>query len=95
MQQAHLHFIKYALSQGHNVSVFDGEEWDVENSTNYKDIKECSECADDATLEVFNAEGESLGAAYVILSDEPEETIVDYTVTPFTQSWDTDYDLTR
>jgi hypothetical protein len=95
MQQAHLHLIKYALAQGHNVSVFDGEEWDVEHSTKYTDIKECSECADDATLEVFNTKGESLGAAFVILSDEPEESIVDYTVTDFMNSWDSAYEATR
>jgi hypothetical protein len=95
MQQAHLHLIKYALAQGHNVSVFDGEEWDVEHSTKYTDIKECSECADDATLEVFNTKGESLGAAYVLLLDEPEETVVDYTVTDFMNSWDSAYEATR
>lgn len=95
MQQAHLHLIKFALANNLTVSVFDGEEWDVIQSSKYQEIKDCSECADDATLTFYDASGNDVGTAYVILSDEPEESVVDYSVTPFMEEWDTAYDATR
>ena len=36
--KAYKHLVKYALAQGYNISVWDGEEWQVSHSNKYQNI---------------------------------------------------------
>ena len=80
MQTAHLHLIKYSLAKNLTISVWDGEEWQVKNSTSYKDIKDAKD------------NGKEIGWALIIDQGTPDETVSDYTCTPFMEEWDKEYD---
>jgi hypothetical protein len=91
--KAYLHLIKYALKNDCTISVFDGEAWDVKRSTKYTEIKESAECSDETQLRIRNQAGEVVG--WALISDaidfEPEETVIDHTITPFMDAWSSDY----
>ena len=91
MQTAHLHLIKYALKQGHVISVWDGEEWQVKRSSSYKAIKEAIDSVEESELVIRNKEGERLGWARIIDQGTPDETVSDYTLTPLMESWEEAY----
>lgn len=95
MKQAHLHYIKYALSAGHGISVYVEGECELKRSTSYKAIKDEIEAWDDIPqLVVSDDAGEILGWALVNLWDaeeEPEGTIMDYSVTPYNEAWNEKY----
>ena len=88
MQTAHLHLIKFALKQGHVVSVHDGEEWAVKKSSSYKAIKDAVDSVEESELVIRTKEGEKLGWAHIIDQGTPDETVSNYTVTPFMDAWD-------
>lgn len=91
MQTAHLHLIKYALKQGHVISVWDGEEWQVKRSSSYKAIKEAIDSVEESELVIRNKEGERLGWARIIDQGTPDETVSDYTLTPLMEAWEETY----
>ena len=93
MQKAHLNLIKYALSQGCTISVWDGEEWQVKRSTSYKDIKDAAESVDESQLRIRDSNDNVVGWALVIpdCTFEPDEYVVDHTITPFMSQWDEQY----
>jgi len=94
-QQAHLHFIKYALAAGHAITVCNGGEGaEVELSKSYNEIKEHAEAADEAKLFTYRNNGEYLGYVYVVLdgpNQPPEELVCDYSCTAFNEAWNTQY----
>ena len=47
MQKAHLNLIKYSLSSGCTISVWDGEEWEVRKCASYNAIKEAIEAVEE------------------------------------------------
>lgn len=96
MQKAHLNLIKYALAKGCTVSVWDGEAWQVKRSTSFQEIKNASESVDESTLRIRDSKGNVVGSAFVVLdcTFEPDEYIADYTVTPFMDAWDEQYNAT-
>ena len=90
--KAYKALVKYALSMGHTVSVYDGEEWAVKKSTAYNAIVEAVESVEEAELVIRDAEGNKVAWALVQpfgLADD--ETIVDNTVTPFMEAFDSVY----
>lgn len=93
MQKAHLNLIKYALSQGCTISVWDGEEWQVKRSTSYKAIKDAAESVDESQLRIRDSNDNVVGWALVIpdCTFEPVEYVADHTITPFMSQWDEQY----
>tara|TARA_R110000764_G_scaffold161450_1_gene248714 strand:- start:685 stop:972 length:288 start_codon:yes stop_codon:yes gene_type:complete len=91
MQTAHLHLIKYSLAKNLTISVWDGEEWQVKNSTSYKDIKDAVDSVEESELRI-KENGKEIGWALIIDQGQPDETVSDYTCTPFMKEWDKAYD---
>lgn len=78
MKNAALTLVKYALAQGHTVSVYDGEEWQVKRSTNYRAIVDAIESVEEAQIRVRNEKGVIMTSALLSLFGlEPDETIID------------------
>jgi hypothetical protein len=82
MQKEYLKLITNALAQNLTISVWDGEEWQVKRGNTYKAIKEAIESVELAELRLRDQAGQIVGWAQIIPDNEPDETIVDYTMTP-------------
>ena len=93
---AYKHFIKHCLKAGHTVSVWDGEEWQVKRSTGYKVIIEAVESVEEAALRIRDNQGAVIVNSVSVqpFGLEDDETVVDYTVTPFMDAWEEAYNLT-
>lgn len=95
--KAYKHLIKHCLSMGCTVSVWDGEEWQVKRSTGYQTIIDAIESVEEAQLKIrhkdnaFNSIGWALVSAFGL---EDDETVIDYTCTPFMQGWSEVYEAT-
>ena len=89
-KQAHLNLIKYVLDLGYSVEVFDGEEM-FEKNTSFKAIKAASEGAEESHLYIYDSEGEKAGYAYVVLGNEPEELVCDYSDDKVMNDWHNNY----
>ena len=94
MQQAYLHLIKYALDKKCLISVWDGEEWQVERSKSYKAIVDAVKSVEEAKLRIRN--GDTLHTEAIVLVSafglEPDETVMDYSVNPFMDAWEAAYE---
>jgi len=88
--KAYKHLVAHALHNGVTVSVWDGEEWQVKRSGKRSDVYAAIESVDEATLRFRDASGAVIGSALVSCSVdlEDDETVIDYTVTPFMESWE-------
>jgi hypothetical protein len=93
--KAYKHLIKYALSQGHTCSVYDGEEWQVKRSTGYKEIVEAVESVEEAEIVIRDIEGNKeawvLVGAFGLADDE---TVMDHSDNKFMQDWSAKYEKT-
>jgi hypothetical protein len=92
MQAAHLHLIKYSLARNLTISVWDGEEWQVKNSTSYKDIKDAIDSVEESQLRIKD-NGAVVGWALIIDQGTPDETVCDYSCTPFMDGWNDVYNV--
>ena len=91
--KAYKHLVRYSLNAGHNVSVFDGEEWELRRSTKFQDIIEAIESVEEAQIIIVDSEGTRKGWALVTpFGVEDEETVCDYTITDFMEKWNDTYD---
>ena len=88
------HLIKYAIKNGHTVSVHDGEYWAVKRSNGYKAIVNAVESVEECTLRFRDAEKNVIGSAYITPFEDAECTVCDYSVTPFMEQWNAAYELT-
>lgn len=88
--KAYKHLVAHALQKGATVSVWDGEAWQVKRSTKRAAIIEAIESVDEATLRFRDASGAVIGEALVscAVDLEDDETVIDYTLTPFLESWE-------
>jgi len=78
MKNAALHLVRYSLLQGHLVSVWDGEEWQVKRTNSYQAILDAIKSVDEAKVLIYSAQGEKLAWALVSLYGlEPDETVMD------------------
>ena len=93
MQKAHLNLIKYVLTKGCTISVWDGEEWQVKRSSSYKAIKDAAESVDEAQFRIRDDQGNVVGWALIIddCSFAPDETVSDYSITPLMEAWNEQY----
>ena len=93
MQTAYIHLIKHALNQGHTVSVWDGEEWQVKRSTSLHDITEAVKSVEEAALRIRDQDGNMLVSSVTVSAFglEPDETVVDHVVNEWTDAWEQAY----
>lgn len=90
---AYKHLIDYMLAKQYTISVFDGEEWAVKRSTNAKEIDEAVRSVEEADLTIRNSDGKMVGWAQVsAFGLEPDETVMDNTMTDEMNAWDKAYD---
>ena len=94
MKKAHLNLINYAIANGHTISVWDMGEWQVKKSTSYQDIKDAIDSVEMSELSILNNKGKQVGWALIIDQGEPDETVSDYTITPFMDAWEEHYNAT-
>lgn len=93
--KAYKHLVKHALAQGHNCSVWDGEEWQVRRCTGYKEIVEAIESVEEAEMTIRDIEGNK--EAWVLISAfglADDETVMDHSDNKFMQQWSEEYDKT-
>jgi hypothetical protein len=91
MEKAHLNLIKYALAQGCSISVHDGEEWQVKKSKRFHAIKSSVDSVEASTLRIRDMAGVVVAQADVVDCDEPDETLVDWSISPFMTEWNEQY----
>ena len=92
MQKAYINLVNYALDNGFTVSVFDGEEWSTLESKRFNDIISDIEGVEEAALIIRDGNSVKVGWALVsAFGLEPDETVVDCTMTPFMEQWDAQY----
>ena len=70
--------MKNVIAQGHNVSVYDGEEWAVRQSQDEKEIFDAIESVEEANISIRNAQMEKLGQAFILPYENDLETLCDY-----------------
>lgn len=84
-QAAHLSLIKAAIAAGHSMQVCDGE-YDDNNEMvlypvhGYQEAKDAVEGVDESRIEFTNKDGVYLGHAYIVLGNDPDELVADYSV---------------
>lgn len=86
--KSYLNLIKYALQDNCLLSVWDCEEggYLIKNSQSYKAVKDEIESMDFTNLVIRQSNGDYIGTASIILSNEDEE-ISDYTICDYLESW--------
>jgi hypothetical protein len=90
--KAYKHLVKFALSNGMTVSVWDGEAFGVKRSSSFKEINDCVESVEVAELTIRDTNGEKQGWAMVAaFGFEEDETVMDHTMTAFLHEWDFAY----
>ena len=90
---AYKHLIDYMLAKQCTISVFDGEEWAVKRSTDAKEIDEAVRSVEEADLTIRNSDGKMVGWAMVSAYGlEPDETVMDNTMTDAMNEWDKAYE---
>jgi hypothetical protein len=91
--KAYEHLVRYALAQGNRISVYDGEEWPVRESTNAQEIIEHIESVEEAELIIKDPiDRRDLWARVSAYGLADDETVIDYTVHSFTDDWQAAYD---
>lgn len=91
--KAYKHLVKHALAQGHTISVWDGEEWQVKRSVAYKEIVDAIESVEEAEMTIRNIEGNK--EAWVLIGAfglADDETVMDHSDNKFMQEWSLAYD---
>jgi hypothetical protein len=89
--KAYRHLIRHALNQGATVSVYDGEEWACKKCNKLTQIIADIESVEEAQVIIRDASGEKIGWALIIEGLDDDETVADYTCTPFMKAWDQEY----
>jgi hypothetical protein len=90
---AYKHLVDHMLAKGFTISVFDGEEWQVKRSTDVKAINEAILSVEEAELSIRDKDNKSQGWARVSAYGlEPDETVMDNTMTDAMNEWDGAYD---
>ena len=87
------HLIRYAIANGANVSVWDGEEWQETRSADAAACIAAVESVEEAELVIRARNDDRLGWARVSafgLADD--ETVIDHTVNDYMDAWSAAYD---
>ena len=91
--KAYKHLVKHSLAQGHTISVWDGEEWQVKRSVAYKEIVDAIESVEEAEITIRDIEGNK--EAWVLIGAfglADDETVMDHSDNKFMQDWSAAYD---
>lgn len=95
--KAYKHLVQYAISNGHNVSVWDGEEWQVKKSTDAAAIFEAIESVEEAEISIAGDVddpariiGWALVSAYGLQDDE---TVIDFGYNDYMTAWEATFAL--
>lgn len=93
LKKSHLNLIQYCLEHGYKISVhlYNDEEPELEKSDNYEKIKEFSECADMIDLCIYENDVK-IGWALLVLYNDDEEIVSDYTNSKFLNNWANQYE---
>jgi hypothetical protein len=93
MKTAYIDLIKYSLRAGCTISVWDGEEWQVKRSTSLRAIIDAVKSVDEAALRVRDQDGNvvAMSATVSAYGLAPDETVMDWSVCPFMDQWDAQY----
>lgn len=86
--KAYKALVKFALANSMTVSVWDGEEWQLKRSTGYQAIVDAINSVEVAELRIRDSEGNVTGWAQIIPDLEDDETLADYTMTPFMERFE-------
>jgi hypothetical protein len=90
---AYKHLVDHMLAKECTISVWDGEEWQVKRSTDAKAIDEAILSVEEAELAIRDKEGNKIGWAKVSAYGlEPDETVMDNTMTNAMNEWDEAYE---
>ncbi len=84
MKTAYLELIRFSLAKGLNISVFDGEEWAVKNSTSLRTIDAAIKSVEAAELEIRDAANQYV--AWALVSPyglAPDETVMNSSCNAF------------
>lgn len=93
MKTAFIHLVHHILREGGSVSVYDGGAWAVKRSTNSREIIRAIRSVEEAQITAYDMRGERLGWALIIpLGVANDETVADYSCTPFMDKWDKVYE---
>jgi hypothetical protein len=92
--KAYAHLVRFALAAGYTVSVFDGEDWPLNHSTDHASIIQEIESVDEAEIHFHEIATMDYFAwarvsAYGLAADE---TVIDHTVCNFMDIWQEAYD---
>lgn len=94
--KAYKSLIEHAINdKGFVVSVYDGGEWAVKRSQNFKEIYAAIDSVEESQLVFRDEEGERMGWALIIDYDgEPENSVVDHTDNAWMTEWFDEYQAT-
>jgi hypothetical protein len=90
--KAYAHLIRYALANGATVSVYDGEEWQENRSTDAAACIAAIESVEEAELVIKNNERRMAWVRVSAFGLADDETVVDYTVNDFMNEWEAAYE---
>lgn len=86
--KAHFKLVTHAIKDmGFNVSVWDGEEWQVKWSNNLPAIKDAMESVDESELQFTDANGNDMGWASIVLGNDGGDEVSDYSVSREAVTW--------
>lgn len=87
--KAYKSLIEYALSQNYTVSVWDGEQWQVNRSTKFGTIVEAVE-----STKLLYIRNKNFPVSSVLVSShlDDDETVIDYSDCAFMRDWFNFYD---
>ncbi len=92
--KAYRHLVKFALNKGYDISVWDGEEWQVKRSNKFQNIIDAIESVEEAQIKIRIPEyGNLVGVANVsAFGLEDDETVTDHNLSEFMQEWEENYE---
>jgi len=73
---------KVGVQKGYCVSIWDGEDYLLKNSTDPKTIAQNVHQVDEEYLIFSKPNGENIGSIFLVYGNSPEELIADYTDNP-------------
>lgn len=71
-----------AVKAGHNVSVYDGEDWPLKRSGNVAEIMQAVMSTDEDTLHIRSAQDGVIGDVYLVYGNDGWDVIADHTSSP-------------
>ena len=90
--KAYAHLIRYALDSGANVSVYDGEEWQENRSTDAAACIAAVESVEEAEIVIKDNERRMAWARVAAYGLADDETVIDCSANEYMDAWQAAYD---